>query len=165
MNILPNPYCILQVHCSIYDVKLFHLIKDKRVQYKSNNSFPAIKQEGFSLSGAKATYHVPARDLFAFLITVSSEALTVVTQCSSWPPQGHPQPTPHSHAGTLWLKPGDSTDWETLSYFRVCPPRFQSTDKILSKEEILSWAVAKGPYCADWTGHLPAPVQWHHRVL
>lgn len=84
MNILHNPYCILQVHCLIYYVKLFNLIKDKRVQYKSNN-FPAIKQEGFSLSAAKATYHGPARDLFAFAITVSSEALTVVTQCSSWP--------------------------------------------------------------------------------
>ena len=111
MNILPNLHCILQVHCSIYYVKLFNLIKDRRVQYKSNNSFPAIKQEGFSRSGAKATYHgpVPPKDLFAFPVTGSSEAaFTSVILCGSWTPMGRLQPV-HPRATAQTLQPwGDS---------------------------------------------------------
>lgn len=136
MNILPNLHCILQVHCSIYSVELFNLIKDRRVQYKSNNSFPAIKQEGFSLSGAKAPYHgpVPVRDLLAFPVTDSSEVtFSSVILCGSRTPLGHPQPVhpraglgllprPQTLMGTLWLKPGGSTDLETPPYFPDGPP-------------------------------------------
>lgn len=159
MSILPNLHRILQVHCSIYYVKLFNLIKDRRVQYESNNNFPAIKQEGFSLSGAKSTYHgpIPARDLFAFSVTGSSEAAFCAVH---GPPLGHPQPLhpgaglglpprAHSCARTLPLKPGGSTDLETPPYFMGCPPRFWSADKMPSKEEVLSRAVTERLYGAE----------------
>lgn len=114
MSILPNLHRILQVHCSIYYVKLFNLIKDRRVQYESNNNFPAIKQKGFSLSGAKSTYHgpIPARDLFAFSVTGSSEAaFSSVILCGSWtPPWASAASPPRGRAGATAQSPQPCED-------------------------------------------------------
>lgn len=154
MSIFPNLYCILQVHCSIYYVKLFNLIKDRRVQYKNNNSFPAIKQVGFSLSRVKATYHGPV--LARNSVAVPSEAAFArVILCGSRTPLGHPQPL---HPEAAWIWKHLLISWIVLLAFKM------QTKYPLRK----SFCLGLLPDCltVQRADEPPAVcVQWHYQAL
>lgn len=161
-NILPNLHSLLQVHFLIYYVKLFNLINNRKVRYRSNNSIPSIKWAGFSPSEAKAIYHgpIPARDLFAFSVPCSSGAvLTSIILCGSQSFLGHWQ---HFHPGTrlglpLRLNSIAGTTVKTrIQHGFGNPPIFHDLSSLLLKcsqntlkGEVLSAVANKGLSCAE----------------
>lgn len=162
INILPNLHCLLQVHFLIYYAKLFNLIKNRKVQSGSNNSFPSIKWVGFSPSESKAIYHgpIPVRDLFAFTVPGSSEAvLTIIILCGSQTSLGHWQPFhPRAELGLpLRLNSIAGTAVKTRMKHRFGnTPLFHELFFLLLKcrwntlkGEVLSGAATKGLSCAE----------------